>query len=228
MAKTIQTGSGSLQDAAANTITTGNAVANHVNEGTERIDSEITNINETLSKGSTAVANALTFKSYADENTPLRATENQDGEWEAKKEVANVKLRQGSFSKKIKKNDVKITNEVITAKDLGENAHRYGNGEWKSDEGGSSKSENIKNRYKLGGGKTDDGAVSGALDQIDISDGRSLLSRMVKIKSFFKVDDSTFLTFIKKVDVFNNASDISTKQEAYIKVIYQELSSKRT
>ncbi len=221
MAKTIQTGSGSLQDAAANTITTGNAVANHVNEGTERIDSEITNINETLSKGSTAVANALTFKSYADENTPLRATENQDGEWEAKKEVANVKLRQGSFSKKIKKNDVKITNEVITAKDLGENAHRYGNGEWKSDEGGSSKSENIKNRYKLGGGKTDDGAVSGALDQIDISDGRSLLSRMVKIKSFFKVDDSTFLTFIKKVDVFNNASDISTKQEAYIKVIYQ-------
>ena len=151
----------------------------------------------------------------------MRATKNKDGEWEAQKEVANVNLRQGTFSKKIKENDVKITNEVITAKDLGENAHRYGNGEWKSDKGGSAKSENIKNRYKLGGEKTDDGHLDASLDQIDISDGRSLLSRTVKFKSWLGIDDSTFLTFIKKVDVFNNASDISTKQEAYINVIYQ-------
>lgn len=218
----------SVHNAAASMLSTGHAVANQVHKGTdqvqelkERFDSKVDNTNETLSEKSAAVANALTFKSYTDGNTPLRATKNKDGEWEAQKEVANVKLRQGSFSKKIKKNDVKITNEVITAKDLGENAHRYGNGEWKSDKGGSAKSENIKNRYKLRGEKTDDGAVSGALDQIDISDGRSLLSRMVKIKSFFKVDDSTFLTFIKKIDVFNNASDISKKKEAYKKVIYQ-------
>jgi len=211
----------SVHNAAASMLSTGHAVANQVLEGADQAQELVDNTNETLSEGSAAVANALTFKSYTDGNTPLRATKNKDGEWEAQKEVANVNLRQGTFSKKIKENDVKITNEVITAKDLGENAHRYGNGEWKSDKGGSAKSENIKNRYKLGGEKTDDGHLDASLDQIDISDGRSLLSRTVKFKSWLGIDDSTFLTFIKKVDVFNNASDISTKQEAYINVIYQ-------
>ena len=211
----------SVHNAAASMLSTGHAVANQVLEGADQAQELVDNTNETLSEGSAAVANALTFKSYTDGNTPVRATKNKDGEWEAQKEVANVNLRQGTFSKKIKENDVKITNEVITAKDLGENAHRYGNGEWKSDKGGSAKSENIKNRYKLGGEKTDDGHLDASLDQIDISDGRSLLSRTVKFKSWLGIDDSTFLTFIKKVDVFNNASDISTKQEAYINVIYQ-------
>ena len=94
----------SIQNAAASTLSTGNAIANQVQEGAdqaqelrERIDSKVANTNETLSGGSASVAEALTFKSYTDENVPLRAQQNEDGEWVATKEVAKVNLRQGTF-----------------------------------------------------------------------------------------------------------------------------------
>ena len=216
----------SIQNAAASTLSTGNAIANQVQEGAdqaqelrERIDSKVANTNETLSGGSASVAEALTFKSYTDENVPLRAQQNEDGEWVATKEVAKVNLRQGTFSKKIKEGDVTMERIVISAKDLGPTAHYNVNGSWESDEGGLLRSETVENRYQLG--QDGDGNLDASLDQIDISDGRGLLSKMVKFKSWLGVDDSTFLTFIKKVEEFNSSSDIILKKEAYEKVINQ-------
>ena len=131
----------SVQDAAASMISTGNAVANQVQEGAdqaqelkERIDSKVANTNETLSEGSAAVANALTFKSYTDGNTPLKAKK-VDDEWVTTQEVANVKLRQGTFSKFIREGDVTMAEKVVSTKDLGPVSFGDGKEGYKSGKG---------------------------------------------------------------------------------------------
>lgn len=215
----------SVQDAAASMLSTGNAVANQVQEGAdqaqelkERIDSKVANTNETLSEGSAAVANALTFKSYTDGNTPLKAKK-VDDEWVTTQEVANVTLRQGTFSKFIRDGDVTMTERAISAKDLGPVGYGDGEGNFQSGRGELQDSETIVNRYELG--KGDDGNLNAALDKIDISDGTELLSKMVKLKSWLGVDDSTFLTFIKKVEEFNGLGSIDEKKVAYENLIKQ-------
>ena len=139
---------------------------------------------------------------------------------EATKEVAKVNLRQGTFSKKIKEGDVTMERIVISAKDLGPTAHYNVNGSWESDEGGLLRSETVENRYQLG--QDGDGNLDASLDQIDISDGRGLLSKMVKFKSWLGVDDSTFLTFIKKVEEFNSSSDIILKRKLMKKLLTRD------
>ncbi len=215
----------SVQDAAASMLSTGNAVANQVHEGAdqaqelkERIDSKVANTNETLSEGSAAVANALTFKSYTDGNTPLKAKK-VDDEWVTTQEVANVKLRQGTFSKFIREGDVTMTEKVVSTKDLGPVSFGEGKEGYKSGKGDVENSDTVKNRYELG--KNEDGNLNAALDQIDISDGEGLLSNAVRFKSWLGVDDSTFLTFIKKVEDFNNLVNIEAKKVAYENVIKQ-------
>jgi hypothetical protein len=215
----------SLQNAAASTLSTGNAIANQVQEGadqaqelSERIDSKVANTNETLSGGSASVAEALTFKSYTDDNNPLKI-KRVDDEWVTTQEVANVNLRQGTFSKFIRDGDVTMTERAISAKDLGPVGYGDGEGNFQSGRGELQDSEIIVNRYELG--KGDDGNLNAALDKIDISDGTELLSKMVKLKSWLGVDDSTFLTFIKKVEEFNGSGSIDEKKVAYENLIKQ-------
>ena len=222
---TQNTENNSGQVAAATMLSTGYAVANQVHEGVdqvqelkERFDSKVDNTNETLSEGSAAVANALTFKSYTDGNTPLKAKK-VDDEWVTTQEVANVKLRQGSFSKFIREGDVTMTEKVVSTKDLGPVSFGDGKEDYKSGKGEVENSDTIKNRYELG--KNEDGNLNAALDQIDISDGKGLLSKSVRLKSKIGVNNSTFLTFIKNIENFNKLVTIEAKKDAYEKVIKQ-------
>ena len=222
---TQNTENNSGQVAAASMLSTGNAVANQVHEGAdqvqelkERFDSKVDNTNETLSEGSAAVANALTFKSYTDGNTPLKAKK-VDDEWVTTQEVANVKLRQGTFSKFIREGDVTMTEKVVSTKDLGPVSFGDGKEDYKSGKGEVENSDTIKNRYELG--KNEDGNLNAALDQIDISDGKGLLSKAVRLKSKIGVNNSTFLTFIKNIENFNKLVTIEAKKDAYEKVIKQ-------
>jgi len=222
---TQNTENNSGQVAAASMLSTGYAVANQVHEGVdqvqelkERFDSKVDNTNETLSEGSAAVANALTFKSYTDGNTPLKAKK-VDDEWVTTQEVANVKLRQGTFSKFIREGDVTMTEKVVSTKDLGPVSFGDGKEDYKSGKGEVENSDTIKNRYELG--KNEDGNLNAALDQIDISDGKGLLSKAVRLKSKIGVNNSTFLTFIKNIENFNKLVTIEAKKDAYEKVIKQ-------
>ena len=160
---TENTGNTSVHNAAASTLSTGHAVANQALEGADQAQKLVDNTNETFSEGSAAVANALTFKSYTDGNTPLKAKK-VDDEWVTTQEVANVKLRQGTFSKFIREGDVTMAEKVVSTKDLGPVSFGDGKEGYKSGKGEVENSDTVKNRYELG--KSKDGNLNAALDQI--------------------------------------------------------------